>query len=837
MEGFRMKRFSWIFALIMALSIGFIGCPTGGDDDGGGSSGSTGGGGNGIPFALGDADGKAQLYWNSNNSEVGGDGNHSPGTLVIIDGGRGYRYTYGDGPATASENVIIRFKYDLGAEMSLDDYGCVTFKWDATQPDGYKSDINSNKRLYLLASKTEEDLIGYKTREALSPFVISPYDSAENWYAGAQGDAGAPIVNGNGEVTVTLPVSSSFMGEVWFAIYVHGNSGAGTYTIRDFYFGGDPTASTQYNPDAPTPVVIEPDGVADTFDMDLSQFVTTNVFNSAVTPTVSGGTLTANFTANNERLVIAFTAAQYNALQSRINSKLHVKIEGTATSTADPTGDAFRYHIGDAVATGNWNATSGAGGGALFASILEADLTWESNTEKTNNGELSSLPKHFILQHQNASAVQVAITKITITVYQADSTPAFFKTAAGLNGDKVGVFGGGDTHKFAHTVLTVKGGDGGFSVNFPEGFTRFDTLNIQYACMVDGSTAPQFVSKQGFTSGWIVEDVDDVNANLYPTLNIAAVGTLSVKGYNAAGVSAGKAYFQNNDNVESRIKIISVTKTAGEITEFDPVTNLTIGGLTPVKNSAPVATIDNAQYSGTIVWTETDGGAAVGAKFGMETEYTATITLTAKGAFTFNGVDADAFTVTGADETTNPAGTGSGAGTTLVVTAEFPETEGAPLPGIVVWEPTITASTTMNGSGEYIGNTGIQRGAGAAELTLTPIEGGFTATVVSGNYKQINIQVGTAAGGTNYYTSDGFVAETGTNYKITFKASVSTGTGQFRAGANNNALNWDGDFALTTTPAEFEYEWTQGSGNFKFDTGNTAVDTAIIITDIKIVTN
>jgi len=29
-----MKKFSWIFALIMALSIGFIGCPSGGDDDG-----------------------------------------------------------------------------------------------------------------------------------------------------------------------------------------------------------------------------------------------------------------------------------------------------------------------------------------------------------------------------------------------------------------------------------------------------------------------------------------------------------------------------------------------------------------------------------------------------------------------------------------------------------------------------------------------------------------------------------------------------------------------------------------------------------------------------------
>jgi len=152
----------------------------------------------------------------------------------------------------------------------------------------------------------------------------------------------------------------------------------------------------------------------------------------------------------------------------------------------------------------------------------------------------------------------------------------------------------------------------------------------------------------------------------------------------------------------------------------------------------------------------------------------------------------------------------------------------------VVWQPEITASTTMNSSGEYIGNTGIQRASGASELTLAAIANGFTATVTSGTYKQINIQVGTAAGGTSHYATEGFIAATGTTYTITFMASVASGTGQLRAGANNNASDWEKKQDLSSTPATFTYTWTQGSGNLKLDTGNTAANVAITITGIKI---
>ncbi|MDR1095663.1 MAG: hypothetical protein LBL31_04685 [Spirochaetaceae bacterium] len=50
--------------------------------------------------------------------------------------------------------------------------------------------------------------------------------------------------------------------------------------------------------------------------------------------------------------------------------------------------------------------------------------------------------------------------------------------------------------------------------------------------------------------------------------------------------------------------------------------------------------------------------------------YKATYTLTAKAGFTFNGLEADAFSYAGAEEVTNPAGTAN----TIAVTIEFPET-------------------------------------------------------------------------------------------------------------------------------------------------------------------
>jgi len=155
----------------------------------------------------------------------------------------------------------------------------------------------------------------------------------------------------------------------------------------------------------------------------------------------------------------------------------------------------------------------------------------------------------------------------------------------------------------------------------------------------------------------------------------------------------------------------------------------------------------------------------------------------------------------------------------------------------IVWEPAISASTTFQGDGEYIGNTGIKRDSGAGEIAFGVIDGGFTVTLTDGQYKQFCVQVGTGVGGTDYYyTAWAPACATGTNYTVTFMASVVSGTGQIRIGPNNNSPDWPKSQDLTTTPTEVTYSWTQGSGNLKFDTGNSAVGTVITITGIKVTT-
>jgi formylglycine-generating enzyme required for sulfatase activity len=87
-----------------------------------------------------------------------------------------------------------------------------------------------------------------------------------------------------------------------------------------------------------------------------------------------------------------------------------------------------------------------------------------------------------------------------------------------------------------------------------------------------------------------------------------------------------------------------------------------LGIVAPVKGAAPVTTaIDNSQYSGTIIWNPVNN------PFAAATVYTATILLSAKAGFTFEGIAANFFTVAGATATTNLVNSG-------VVTAAFPAT-------------------------------------------------------------------------------------------------------------------------------------------------------------------
>ena len=105
-----------------------------------------------------------------------------------------------------------------------------------------------------------------------------------------------------------------------------------------------------------------------------------------------------------------------------------------------------------------------------------------------------------------------------------------------------------------------------------------------------------------------------------------------------------------------------------------------ISGVTaPVKDAVPVTSItETAQYTGTITWSGSP------AKFAASTVYTATITLTAKSGYTYNGISANYFTVSGATTVTNSVNTG-------VITAVFPKTDDTPC----LTEVTVGSTTTI----------------------------------------------------------------------------------------------------------------------------------------------
>jgi hypothetical protein len=94
---------------------------------------------------------------------------------------------------------------------------------------------------------------------------------------------------------------------------------------------------------------------------------------------------------------------------------------------------------------------------------------------------------------------------------------------------------------------------------------------------------------------------------------------------------------------------------------FRPIATFSIPGVTaPAVGAAPVKKVQiSAQYTGTVAWDPSH------VTFAEGTIYTATITLTAKEGYTFQGVSANSFTVAGAASTSNAVNSG-------LVTAVFP---------------------------------------------------------------------------------------------------------------------------------------------------------------------
>ena len=103
--------------------------------------------------------------------------------------------------------------------------------------------------------------------------------------------------------------------------------------------------------------------------------------------------------------------------------------------------------------------------------------------------------------------------------------------------------------------------------------------------------------------------------------------------------------------VEETADYSGLESNAVEFTILPKTINTAITQLTaPVKNEVPQTEIETDEYTATVVWSP-----EVEDKFGYDTVYTATITITPKANYTVKGIAENGYTVSGAQTVTNEA--------------------------------------------------------------------------------------------------------------------------------------------------------------------------------------
>jgi len=147
-----------------------------------------------------------------------------------------------------------------------------------------------------------------------------------------------------------------------------------------------------------------------------------------------------------------------------------------------------------------------------------------------------------------------------------------------------------------------------------------------------------------------------------------------------------------------------------------------IPGVTaPVTGATPdTAITETSQYTGTIAW---NGNPTT---FAGGVVYTATITLTAKSGYTFTGVAADFFTVSGATSDSNSANSGT-------VTAAFPATA-PPVNGACG----TAAKTYLSSATTYGSDTFCSAGTTVPTTPAFPAQGSFTTWTCQGLHTGTN---------------------------------------------------------------------------------------------------
>ena len=202
------------------------------------------------------------------------------------------------------------------------------------------------------------------------------------------------------------------------------------------------------------------------------------------------------------------------------------------------------------------------------------------------------------------------------------------------------------------TNYTVKGiVENGYTVSGAQTVTNeadSATVTVVYSA-TENKNSNKFTQPLAIT-GWTYGET--ANA---PTA-VAKYGTIKYTYSNTADgtyteevpTNAGTYYVKAT--VEETADYSGLESNAVEFTILPKTINTAITLTAPVKNEVPQTEIETDEYTATVVWSP-----EVTDKFGYDTVYTATITITPKTNYTVKGIAENGYTVSGAETVTNEA--------------------------------------------------------------------------------------------------------------------------------------------------------------------------------------
>ena len=203
------------------------------------------------------------------------------------------------------------------------------------------------------------------------------------------------------------------------------------------------------------------------------------------------------------------------------------------------------------------------------------------------------------------------------------------------------------------TNYTVKGiAENGYTVSGAETVTNeadSATVTVVYSA-TENKNSNEFTQSLAITGWTYGEKANTPTAEAkYGTIRYTYSNTADGTYTEEVPTNAGIYYVKAT--VEETADYSGLESNAVEFTILPKTINTAITQLTaPVKNEVPQTEIETDEYTATVVWSP-----EVEDKFGYDTVYTATITITPKTNYTVKGIAENGYTVSGAETVTNEA--------------------------------------------------------------------------------------------------------------------------------------------------------------------------------------